>query len=257
MPSCAVLLRRAHPCPTRRSSDLAVRAARPEARVVVDAGETAGLVPVDAAGWDADAVVIGGGPVGAPPWTGALLVRPGARIHPLIGDRKSTRLNSSHLVTSYAVVRRPTPSCTPVPYTTLFRSGRPRRAPGGPGGGRRRRDGRARAGGRSGVGRRRRRDRRGPGGRAAVDRRPAGAPRRADPPPDRRSEEHTSELQSPCNLVCRRAPSYSVVHTRALHDALPIWPSAPRARRPGWWSTPARRPGSCRWTQRGGTPTPS
>ncbi|HET6691435.1 MAG TPA: aminotransferase class V-fold PLP-dependent enzyme [Miltoncostaeaceae bacterium] len=63
----------------------AVRAARPEARVVVDAGETAGLVPVDAAGWDADAVVIGGGSVGAPPWTGALLVRPGARIHPLIG----------------------------------------------------------------------------------------------------------------------------------------------------------------------------
>jgi cysteine desulfurase len=53
--------------------------------VLVDAGETAGLVPVDAAGWDADAVVIGGGPVGAPPWTGALLVRPGARLHPLIG----------------------------------------------------------------------------------------------------------------------------------------------------------------------------
>src|SRR2546426_5497715 len=23
------------------------------------------------------------------------------------------------------------------------------------------------------------------------------------PPPERRSEEHTSELQSPCNLVCR------------------------------------------------------
>ncbi len=63
----------------------AVRAARPEARVIVDAGETAGLVPVDAAAWDADAVVVGGGTVGAPPWTGALLVRPGARIHPLIG----------------------------------------------------------------------------------------------------------------------------------------------------------------------------
>jgi len=63
----------------------AVRAARPQARVVVDAGETAGLVPVDAAAWDADAVVVGGGPVGAPPWTGALLVRPGARIHPVLG----------------------------------------------------------------------------------------------------------------------------------------------------------------------------
>jgi cysteine desulfurase len=63
----------------------AVRADRPATRVVVDAGETAGLVPVDATGWDADAVVVGGGPVGAPPWTGALLVRPGARIHPLLG----------------------------------------------------------------------------------------------------------------------------------------------------------------------------
>ena len=52
---------------------------------MVDAGETAGLVPVEAAGWGADAVVVGGGPVGALPWTGALLVRPGARIHPLIG----------------------------------------------------------------------------------------------------------------------------------------------------------------------------
>src|SRR2546426_3481914 len=31
--------------------------------------------------------------------------------------------------------------------------------------------------------------------------RPGGGRRRADP--DRRSEEHTSELQSPCNLVCR------------------------------------------------------
>src|SRR5688500_11593264 len=33
-----------------------------------------------------------------------------------------------------------------------------------------------------------------------------------------RSEEHTSELQSPCNLVCRPAPS----PLRPLHDALPI-----------------------------------
>ncbi|WP_217913162.1 cysteine desulfurase family protein [Miltoncostaea marina] len=63
----------------------AARAARAEARVVVDAGETAGLVPLDAAALGADALVLGGGPVGAPPWTGALLVRPGARLHPLIG----------------------------------------------------------------------------------------------------------------------------------------------------------------------------
>ncbi|HSJ73322.1 MAG TPA: aminotransferase class V-fold PLP-dependent enzyme [Miltoncostaeaceae bacterium] len=62
----------------------AARAARPEARVAVDAGETAGLVPVDMAGMDADALVLGGAALGAPPWAGALVVRPGARLHPLI-----------------------------------------------------------------------------------------------------------------------------------------------------------------------------
>src|SRR5688500_1797145 len=56
---------------------------------------------------------------------------------------------------------------------------------------------------------RRRRGRRGPSSRG---RRPFGA----------RSEEHTSELQSPCNLVCRillSPPSYPAL---SLHDALPI-----------------------------------
>jgi cysteine desulfurase len=62
----------------------AVRARRPEARVVVDAGETAGLVPVDVSAWDADAVVLGGTAIGGPAWTGALVARPGARLHPLI-----------------------------------------------------------------------------------------------------------------------------------------------------------------------------
>ncbi|MGD9697075.1 MAG: cysteine desulfurase family protein [Thermoleophilia bacterium] len=62
----------------------AARAARPDVRVVVDAGATAGLVPVDVRAWGADAVVLGGGPIGAPPWTGALWVRPGARLRPLI-----------------------------------------------------------------------------------------------------------------------------------------------------------------------------
>lgn len=62
----------------------AARDARAEARVVVDAGETAGRVPLDAAALGADAVVLGGGPIGGPPWTGALVVRPGARLHPLI-----------------------------------------------------------------------------------------------------------------------------------------------------------------------------
>ena len=62
----------------------AARAARPEARIVVDAGETAGLVPLDAGALGADAYVLGGGSVGGPAWTGALAVRSGARLHPLI-----------------------------------------------------------------------------------------------------------------------------------------------------------------------------
>src|SRR5688500_7054711 len=37
-----------------------------------------------------------------------------------------------------------------------------------------------------------------------------------------RSEEHTSELQSPCNLVCRLLAS-TPFSTLSLHDALPIW----------------------------------
>src|SRR5688500_9367623 len=40
-----------------------------------------------------------------------------------------------------------------------------------------------------------------------------------------RSEEHTSELQSPCNLVCRLllARSPAVFFPLSLHDALPIF----------------------------------
>src|SRR5688500_3649007 len=38
----------------------------------------------------------------------------------------------------------------------------------------------------------------------------------------RRSEEHTSELQSPCNLVCRLLPPASASRPLSLHDALPI-----------------------------------
>src|SRR5688500_19213641 len=54
-------------------------------------------------------------------------------------------------------------------------------------------DARTRAGaGRTGIGRR-------PGLRAAADRRQQRQAGRGG----RRSEEHTSELQSPCNLVCR------------------------------------------------------
>src|SRR5256885_10973041 len=76
------------------------------------------------------------------------------------------------------MIRRP-PRSTLFPYTTLFRSRgavvreRPRRA-----------------------GRRRDPARR-PEGAAA------GRPEPADDHAPGRSEEHTSELQSPCNLVCR------------------------------------------------------
>ena len=57
------------------------------------------------------------------------------RLRGIITDRKSTRLNSSHTVISYAVfclkkiflmIRRP-PRSTLFPYTTLFRSTRARR----------------------------------------------------------------------------------------------------------------------------------
>jgi cysteine desulfurase len=62
----------------------AARGARAEARIVVDAGETAGLVALDVGALGADALVLGGGSIGGPAWTGALVVRPGARLHPLI-----------------------------------------------------------------------------------------------------------------------------------------------------------------------------
>src|SRR5262245_61515951 len=46
------------------------------------------------------------------------------------------------------------------------------------------------------------------------------------PPPNaadgRRSEEHTSELQSLRHLVCRLLPHYPQPSTPSLHDALPI-----------------------------------
>src|SRR5690606_40715487 len=86
------------------------------------------------------------------------------------------------------------PAATLFPYTTLFRSRRRASAPTaraarGPG---RRRGGAVRRGPREG---RRRRTT----GRAATT--PRG--RRALPRSGRRSEEHTSELQSRENLVCR------------------------------------------------------
>src|SRR2546426_4256627 len=76
------------------------------------------------------------------------------------------------------MIRRP-PRSTLFPYTTLFRSGG---APPGRSSPRSVRCSRGRCRGRAGFPCAARRDHRATGGR---------------------SEEHTSELQSPCNLVCR------------------------------------------------------
>src|SRR5256885_11734622 len=106
------------------------------------------------------------------------------------------------------MIRRP-PRSTLFPYTTLFRSP-PRRAP-------RHRARREDEGRRSpGLGRRSARRRRGPGrgarGRAA----PPSRARRRGRSRAMRSEEHTSELQSPCNIVCRLLLEKQKLSTLAL-----------------------------------------
>src|SRR5256885_10505674 len=78
------------------------------------------------------------------------------------------------------MIRRP-PRSTLFPYTTLFRSGIGRALLVRPDGGARQLSG----------------ARRPVGGMARL------APGRSRAQPLARSEEHTSELQSPCNLVCR------------------------------------------------------
>src|SRR5438552_14324539 len=91
------------------------------------------------------------------------------------GGRLPLRLRS---LVVFRRLRRP-PRSTLFPYTTLFRSqGRAGPAPPQPGGGSRPQDPRA--------------------ARAR-----GGAPRAGGRPPGPRSEEHTSELQSPDHLVCR------------------------------------------------------
>src|SRR5574340_215884 len=59
-------------------------------------------------------------------------------------------------------------------------------------------------------------------------------------PREARSEEHTSELQSPKDLVCRlllekkknffffNDTATTEIYTLSLHDALPIWEKTPR-----------------------------
>src|SRR5437763_1323970 len=140
-------------------------------------------------------------------------------------DRKSTRLNSSHRCISYAVfcLTRPPPCSTLFPYTTLFRSDDYQGAV---------------------------RDftrvldvvQNNYADQVDVDKAVyqgaiPGMLRMLDPHSsffdakqfsllreDQRSEEHTSELQSPMYLVCRLLldASTTVLYTLSLHDALPI-----------------------------------
>lgn len=63
---------------------IAVREQHPDVAIHVDAAVTAGLVPIDVGTWDCDAVTIGGGSLCGPRWAGALWVREGTRLHPLI-----------------------------------------------------------------------------------------------------------------------------------------------------------------------------
>src|SRR5699024_12781662 len=98
-----------------------------------------------------------------------------------------------HAITSQLVYLLPRqPSAAPFPYTTLFRSRRRRVATTC----RHRRRRRRR---RSRLRPRRPRSRLRPRRRSS----PPPRPRNNRPPPPRRSEEHTSELQSRFDLVCR------------------------------------------------------
>src|SRR5258708_5235252 len=128
-----------------------------------------------------------------------------ARIVPVLRDRKSTRLNSSHQIISYAVFFFNDPATTEI-YTLSLHDALPISAGGRLGlqlaadiavqGGnpRRAQDGDDPRDGRFGLGGDRR--------RTGVRHR-ARTGHRADRPRLERSEEHTSELQSPDHLVCR------------------------------------------------------
>src|SRR5256885_11992110 len=91
------------------------------------------------------------------------------------------------------MIRRP-PRSTLFPYTTLFRSRRGD-PPGDP------------------------RSRNRTGRRAVRPRGPARGGELARRPP--RSEEHTSELQSPCNLVCRLLLEKKKISPRTLNHVAP------------------------------------
>src|SRR5688500_6607234 len=223
MPSSATALRALHSSPTRRSSDLGrgIRHGRsPHHARDLDPSLRQG----GAAGGDRRQhvpVPLPARPPARPPYRRYA----GHQFHRADGgrDRKSTRLNSSHLVISYAVFCHRPPRPTLFPYTTLFRSGT-RYSPWAisP----------PRARSRSFATARRRRRRRSATTCTCTTTRSTSCAtsissiRRAPIPSSgwrKRSEEHTSELQSPCNLVCRLLPPPSAPYTLPLHDALPIW----------------------------------
>src|SRR5690348_15434534 len=148
-------------------------------------------------------------------------------------DRKSTRLNSSHPSISYAVfcLTRPRPSYTLFPYTTLFRS-------------RKRAEERVHN---ENLALREDIDRASMFeeivGSAAPLRQVLAQVAKVAPTDSTvlilgetsrrgRSEEHTSELQSPVHLVCRLLldTTPTELHTLSLHDALPISQAGRRAR---------------------------
>src|SRR5688500_11308965 len=141
-------------------------------------------------------------------------------------DRKSTRLNSSHLVISYAVfcLTSCLSSHSPLlPYTTLFRSQENFRQY-------------VTLTGFDELQERLTRESRGAvflgvhlgnweWGSLAVGFLGFDTAVVAEKFKNARSEEHTSELQSPCNLVCRLLLDLLLIFsfsTLALHDALPI-----------------------------------
>src|SRR5436853_469612 len=142
-------------------------------------------------------------------------------------DRKSTRLNSSHLGISYAVfcLCRLPPRPTLFPYTTLSRSVQSCFSA-------RARSCRRRSSSQADPRRLRRRKRMAPAramsSRSSDGRAAACSVRVSDISTGTflRSEEHTSELQSLRHLVCRLllVPPAPPTYPLSLHDALPICP---------------------------------
>src|SRR5688500_17531114 len=160
-------------------------------------------------------------------------------------DRKSTRLNSSHLVISYAGHPHALPS---FPTRRSSDLGRATRA-----GARGTRRPPVR---RAAPAARRRRPRRRAARASRCWSRPRPSARRAGPAvppppsgrgPRPRSEEHTSELQSPCNLVCRPPPRATLFPYTTLFRS---WAShACRSAR--------HSPASCATGRPGGASTPT